>query len=85
MTPAAVVHEVEFDALPLWPAEPVEPTGSEVATPRTLEAAVDRAWNALEAGFTSSCLVCGGTVSPRWSAGAGVVGGRCRDCGTELA
>lgn len=50
----------------------------------TLEHVLGEAWGALEAGFIADCLLCGGRVHPRWSAGAGVVGGRCDDCGTEL-
>ncbi len=55
---------------------------AEAAT--TLEQVLSEAWGALEAGFVAECLLCGGRVHPRWSAGAGVVGGRCDDCGTEL-
>jgi hypothetical protein len=54
------------------------------AAVRSLEAAVDGAWSALATGFAADCLLCGGAVHPRWSAGAGVVGGRCADCGTEI-
>ncbi len=50
----------------------------------TLEQVVTARWAALEAGFLAECLLCGGDVHPRWSAGAGVVGGRCDECGTEL-
>ncbi len=50
----------------------------------TLAHVVSEAWGALEAGFVADCLLCGGRVHPRWSAGAGVVGGRCDDCGTEI-
>ncbi len=50
----------------------------------TLESVLHAGWRTLAAGFTTDCLLCGGTVHPRWSAGAGVVGGRCDDCGTAL-
>ena len=44
------------------------------------------AWEGLTAGASSAaCPVCEGELEPRWSAGAGVVGGRCRDCGSELS
>ena len=36
------------------------------------------------AGAATECPVCAGSLQPRWSAGAGVVGGRCGDCGTTL-
>ena len=88
MTPVATAEPVPVVALPLWPPgesdrgpAPDEPT---VADAATLEEVVGSAWAALEAGFASGCRVCGGSVHPRWSAGAGVVGGRCDDCGTVL-
>ena len=51
---------------------------------RTLDDVLSGAWEGLSAAATVSCPVCPGELAPRWSAGAGVVGGRCRDCGTEL-
>ena len=43
------------------------------------------AWEGLSAAAASTaCPVCHGELVPRWSAGAGVVGARCRDCGAEL-
>src|SRR3954451_14672965 len=42
------------------------------------------AWDRLAAGQTAECPVCSGALRLRWSAGAGVVGGRCDACGTEL-
>jgi hypothetical protein len=60
------------------------PGGAAVAT-RSLDGALSGSWSALRAGTTVTCIVCGGAMAPRWTAGAaGVVGGRCRDCGTEL-
>jgi len=83
VTPAAVVERFDAVSLPLWgEGEPEREPEPVVA--RTLADAVDASWSALEAGFTAECLLCGGTVHPRWSAGAGVVGGRCGGCGTEL-
>jgi tRNA(Ile2) C34 agmatinyltransferase TiaS len=45
---------------------------------------VIEAWTTVVAGAPASCPVCAGALEPRWSAGAGVVGGRCADCGTTL-
>ncbi len=52
-----------------------------VAVP-TLDEVLAGAWTAVSAGATADCPICRGEVRPRWSAGAGAVGGRCRDCGT---
>jgi len=51
----------------------------------TLEDVVAEAWSAVTAGETSVCLVCGGTMAPRYGAGAAAVGGRCTRCGAELS
>jgi hypothetical protein len=52
----------------------------------TLDDLLSGAWEGLTAAASSTaCPVCGGALEPRWSAGAGVVGGRCRDCGSELS
>ena len=59
--------------------------GAHVTAPvPTLAAAAEEAWEGIIAGFATECLVCEGTVRPQRSAGAGVVGGRCDRCGTEL-
>jgi hypothetical protein len=51
----------------------------------TLDDMLSGAWEGLFAASSSTaCPVCAGEMAPRWSAGAGVVGGRCRDCGSEL-
>ena len=50
----------------------------------TLATLVDDAWVSVTAGAPAECPVCAGPMQPRWSAGAGVVGGRCEDCGTTL-
>ena len=90
MSPAAVVERVDPGMLSLWPAEAPERAPEPAArvrpdsAARTLAEAVDGAWSALDSGFASDCLLCGGAVHPRWSAGAGVVGGRCSSCGTDL-
>jgi hypothetical protein len=53
---------------------------------RTLDDVLSGAWEGLSAAASfTACPVCQGELAPRWSAGAGVVGGRCRDCGSELS
>ena len=51
----------------------------------TLEERVAGAWERLAAGQTAECPLCSGALRPRWSAGHGVVGGRCDSCGSELS
>ena len=51
----------------------------------TLEERIAGAWERLAAGQTAECPLCSGALRPRWSAGHGVVGGRCDSCGTELS
>jgi hypothetical protein len=52
----------------------------------TLDDVLSGTWEGLSAATSSTaCPVCHGELAPRWSAGAGVVGGRCRDCGSELS
>ena len=50
----------------------------------TLADALGGAWAAIATGVATGCPVCAGSLQPRWSAGAGVVGGRCGDCGATL-
>ena len=50
----------------------------------TLADALGEAWAAIGIGAATECPVCAGSLQPRWSAGAGVVGGRCGDCGATL-
>ncbi|MEO8689244.1 MAG: hypothetical protein ABI611_13635 [Solirubrobacteraceae bacterium] len=50
----------------------------------TLDALLVEAWNDVTTGTAAECPVCAGSMSPRWTAGAGVMGGRCEDCGTTL-
>jgi hypothetical protein len=53
---------------------------------RTLDDVLSGAWEGLSAAASfTACPVCQGELVPRWSAGAGVVGGRCGDCGSELS
>jgi hypothetical protein len=72
---AVLLVEREPD-LHLWDDEDGGPTLDEV---------LSGAWEGLSAASPTSCPVCHGELVPRWSAGAGVVGGRCRDCGTEVS
>jgi hypothetical protein len=59
---------------------------SEESGEATLDDVLSGAWEGLSAAASSTaCPVCDGELMPRWSAGAGVVGGRCRDCGSELS
>jgi hypothetical protein len=51
----------------------------------TLDDLVAGAWEGLLAGAPADCLVCGSPLAPRHSAGAGIVGGRCGDCGTTVS
>jgi hypothetical protein len=50
----------------------------------TLDTLLVEAWNDVTSGAAAECPVCAGPMQPRWTAGAGVVGGRCADCGTTL-
>jgi hypothetical protein len=71
---AVLLVEREAD-LRLWDADGGGPT---------LDDVLSGAWEGLAAA-SATCPVCHGELAPRWSAGAGVVGGRCRDCGASLA
>jgi hypothetical protein len=52
----------------------------------TLDDLLMATWDGLaSASAPVACPVCDGELVRRWSAGAGVVGGRCRDCGSELS
>ncbi len=50
----------------------------------TLDDVVSRSWEVLRAGVPASCVVCGGDLEPRPSAGVEFAGGRCGSCGTTL-
>ena len=52
---------------------------------RTLDDLLSETWEGLLAAGPVQCPVCPGSMVPRWSAGAGVVGGRCDKCDGELA
>ncbi len=51
---------------------------------QTLDDVMVSVWAALRAGAPIACPVCESLMEPRWSAGAGVVGGRCQGCGSEF-
>jgi hypothetical protein len=55
---------------------------------RSLDELVSTTWIALtaaDAAAAAACFVCGGDLAARYGAGARPVGGRCRDCGSELS
>jgi hypothetical protein len=53
---------------------------------RSLDDLLSETWEGLSTGAApTACPVCDGELVRRWSAGAGVVGGHCRDCGSELS
>jgi hypothetical protein len=60
------------------------PVHPEAAPARTLEDVIAGTWDSLLAGAAADCPVCGAELEPRYSAGAGVVGGRCGGCGSTL-
>jgi len=68
---------------PHAPEPAVEPAAA--AAGPTLDDLLTGTWSRLSAGVETACPVCAGELAPRWSAGAGIVGGRCRDCGSELS
>jgi hypothetical protein len=77
---------------PATVAEPAAAAAPEAATTArahrhgpTLDDLVAGAWEGLLAGAPADCLVCGTALTPRHSAGAGIVGGRCGGCGTTVS
>jgi hypothetical protein len=73
------------------PVEAADPAPETATTARahrhgpTLDDLVAGAWEGLMAGAPADCLVCGTPLTPRHSAGAGIVGGRCGGCGTTVS
>jgi len=65
-------------------ADPAPAVTAVAADAPTLEDLISGAWEGVSAASAVACPVCAGTMAPRWSAGAGTVGGRCADCGTTL-
>jgi hypothetical protein len=51
---------------------------------RTLEDLLSGAWEDLSAHRTATCPICDGAMEPRYGSGPSAVGGRCRDCRTDL-
>jgi hypothetical protein len=66
------------------PAPASAPPAATVASP-TLDTAITRRWERLVASAVAACPVCDSPMEPRQSAASGVVGGRCRACGSTLA
>jgi hypothetical protein len=77
--PAVAEHGVAQ----LWDDEPAVPPIDHSG--RTLDDLLSETWDELHAAATAACPVCGHALAPRWSAGAGVVGGRCGNCGSEVS
>ena len=85
--PAAPARErTEADEPPAAasPAAP-SPASPRAEGARSLDDLVTSTWESLATADVASCFVCGGDLLPRFGAGARPVGGRCRDCGTELS
>ena len=51
----------------------------------TLDDLIVGAWEGLHAHHPAPCLICSGTMTPRYGSGPRRVGGRCDGCGTGLA
>ncbi len=51
---------------------------------RTLEEVLSGVWEDLIAHRAATCPICSGLMEPRYGSGPFAVGGRCRDCGSEL-
>ena len=51
----------------------------------TLDRLVVSSWERLVSHADAPCLLCGGTMEPRYGAHAASIGGRCGDCGTTLS
>jgi hypothetical protein len=51
---------------------------------RTLEDLLSGAWEDLSAHRTATCPICDGAMEPRYGSGPSAVGGRCRDCRSDL-
>jgi hypothetical protein len=52
---------------------------------RTLEELLSGAWEDLSAHRTATCPICEGAMEPRYGSGPSAVGGRCRDCRSDLS
>ena len=82
-------HEEERDLRTSPPriATPAPAPAPEARAERvpTLDDLVSGTWTELLSSHAATCFVCGGQLAPRWSSGPRPVGGKCRDCGSELA
>ena len=72
-----------YGAARLW--DDTAPSAAVEDAERTLDDLLSDTWEALHATVAAACPVCGEALAPRWSAGAGVVGGRCGNCGSEVS
>ncbi|MFZ0387047.1 MAG: hypothetical protein WAL22_15375 [Solirubrobacteraceae bacterium] len=78
---------VRVDAAPAVRVNPDDRPADElvtVASGETLDRLVVSSWERLTSHADAACLLCGGTMEPRYGAHAAPIGGRCRDCGTTL-
>ena len=81
---AAVAAAESAVAIARPAAEPTQAASAHRHGP-TLDDLVAGAWEGLLAGAPADCFVCGTPLTPRQSAGAGIVGGRCGGCGTTVS
>jgi hypothetical protein len=87
VSPATLERERLFRPSLLDPVEHEhdhEPHASTTGGGPTLDELLVGVWEGLSAHRTVPCPACGGALTPRYGAGPGPVGGRCRDCGTTI-
>ena len=88
MTPATLAPERLFRPSFLEPVDDERDDQREHASATggglTLDELLVGVWVGLAAHHTVPCPACGGALAPRYGAGPGPVGGRCRDCGTTI-
>ena len=68
------------DTMPSLIAPRTDPSGG-----LTLDQLITGVWEGLTAEESVRCPACGGTMVPRYSAGATPVGGICHRCHSEMA
>ena len=85
--PRSVAREPQLFPDPVPAPRAPEPAAEPAAgaSGPTLDDLLTGTWDRLTGGVATTCPVCSGELSPSWSAGAGIVGGRCGDCGSELS
>ncbi len=83
---ATVVAAPEVLGEPVATVVVAAPEVQEVDAPvgATLDDVMADAWEALALGAPASCPCCGAPLRPRWSAGSGLVGGRCDGCDARI-